>query len=199
MLFSTLKKNIDTLPLELGDKIWDYYYQEEEKNRIQSTQKDCIEELKNIQESVKANIKFKYITRNKALVIDSINKKKNHNDSGITNIFHKNYKIYFKDPDKIEYRIPLDTFINDLLCTGIISIGEYLYRINFQVLHLYYWKRNLKRIFITKLMFYTYIHIFWNDTYIDHYYTKNGKQYLVYIHKDSKSYKKIKNNKLNYN
>ena len=184
----TLSQTIHTInQLEesaIGDLIWNFYYQGEEQNRIQSTQKDCIEELKNIQESVKANIKFKYITRNKALVIDCINKKKNHNDSGITSIFHKNYKIFFDDPDKIEYRMPLDTFIHDLLCTGIVNISDYIYRRNFEVYHLYYWKRNLKRIFITKLMFYTYIHIFWNDTYIDHYYTKNGKTHLVYMNKN---------------
>ena len=175
---------IKQLPDSLGDIIWSFYYQGKEENRIQSTQKDCIKELKEIQESVKSNIKFKSITRNKALVIDSINKKKNHNDSGITSIYHKNYKIYFKNPGEIQYRMPLDTFIDDLLNKKIIFITDYLYRIQFSPVHLYYWKRNIKRIFITKLMFYTYIHIFWNDTYIDHYYTKNGKTHLVYMNKN---------------
>jgi len=175
---------IKQLPDSLGDIIWSFYYQGKEENRIQSTQKDCIKELKEIQESVKSNIKFKSITRNKALVIDSINKKKNHNDSGITSIYHKNYKIYFKNPGEIQYRMPLDTFIDDLLNKKIIFITDYLYRIQFSPVHLYYWKRNIKRIFITKLMFYTYIHIFWNDTYIDHYYTKNGKTNLVYMNKN---------------
>jgi len=175
---------IKQLPDSLGDIIWSFYYQGKEENRIQSTQKDCIKELKEIQESVKSNIKFKSITRNKALVIDSINKKKNHNDSGITSIYHKNYKIYFKNPGEIQYRMSLDTFIDDLLNKKIIFITDYLYRIQFSPVHLYYWKRNIKRIFITKLMFYTYIHIFWNDTYIDHYYTKNGKTNLVYMNKN---------------
>ena len=184
MLFSTLKKYIDTLHKHIGDIIWEYYYQGEEENRIQSTQKDCIKELKEIQESVKSNIKFNRITRNKALVIDSINKKKNHNDSGITSIYHKNYKIYFKNPAEIQYRMPLDTFIDDLLDKKIICIFDYLYRMQFIPVQLNYWEKNIKRIFITKLMFYTYIHIFWNDTYIDHYYTKNGKTNLVYMNKN---------------
>ena len=193
MLSAYLKKKIDNLPQSLGDIIWDYYYKGEVGNQIQKTHKDCILELKNIQESVKNNIKFKNISRNKSYVIDCINKKKNHNGSGITNIFHKNYKIYFKNPDKIEYRMPLDIFIDNLNHKNIIYIGEYCYRIQFQPVYLHYWKRNLKRMFIIKLMFYNYIRIFWNDTYTNHYYIKNGKQCLAYIYKNCKSYKKIKN------
>ena len=67
----TLSQTIHTihqLPDFVGDLIWNFYYQGEEQNRIQSTQKDCIKELKEIQESVKSNIKFNRITEIKLLL-----------------------------------------------------------------------------------------------------------------------------------
>lgn len=56
--------------------------------------------------------------------------------------------------------MPLDIFIHNLNHKNIIYIGDYCYRIQFRLVYLHYWKRNLKRIFIIKLMFYNYIRIF---------------------------------------
>lgn len=157
-------ERINNLPDGIGDNIWKFYYQTGVQNFIETTQKNCIEEFKNLISSTINQVDYDKFKKNKTFIKSTLEKKDKPVNQCIGSVFHPQHKKYCSHTHYGGKKLTsLDIFVGDMEEKFLVYTLAYKDRllIRFQCQHV--WKNTPKKNFIIKYLLYTYTQQYWMD------------------------------------
>ena len=149
---------------EIGDIIWDYYYQGDLRQQIQENHQKTIDEFKDIIKSVSNNIDYRNFVKNKNHIKNALEKKKHPVNQCIGSVFHPQHKKYRSHTHYGGTHLnSLDIFVGDMEEQFLVFTLGYKDRLLIRLECQHVWKNTPKRNFIIKYLLYTYSQEYWMD------------------------------------
>ena len=149
---------------EIGDIIWDYYYQGDLRQQIQENHQKTIDEFKDIIKSVSNNIDYRNFVKNKNHIKNALEKKKHPVNQCIGSVFHPQHKKYRSHTHYGGTHLTsLDIFVGDMEEEFLVFTLGYKNRLLIRLECQHVWKNTPKRNFIIKYLLYTYSQEYWMD------------------------------------
>ena len=162
-LSETIEK-IKSLPNGIGDIIWWYYYQSGLQNVIETTQKNCIEEFKNIISLTINQVDYDKFKKNKTFIKSALEKKDKPVNQCIGSVFHPLHKKYCSHTHYGGKNLTsLDIFVGDMEEKFLVYTLAFKDRLLIRYQSQHVWKNTPKKNVIIKYLLYTYTQEYWMD------------------------------------
>ena len=157
-------ERIKNLPDGIGDNIWNIYYQTGLQNVIETTQKNCIEEFKNLINSTINQVDYDKFKKNKTFIKSTLEKKDKPVNQCIGSVFHPQHKKYCSHTHYGGKKLTsLDIFVGDMEEKFLVYTLAYKDRLLIRYQSQHVWKNTPKKNFIIKYLLYTYTQQYWMD------------------------------------